>query len=50
MGREPWTSHLMGMNYTDDMPHMSGSAKLVEIAKSRGLPVDRPFGQLELFL
>lgn len=47
MGREPWTAHLMGMDQDERLPHMVGSAKLVEHCRQRGLTADRPYGRME---
>lgn len=47
MGREPWTAHLMGADLDERLPHMVGSARLVEHCRAQGRIADRPYGRME---
>jgi L-ascorbate metabolism protein UlaG (beta-lactamase superfamily) len=50
MGREPWLSHVMVMNYREDSPQLVESRKLLEHCARRGITADMPYVQRELFL
>jgi predicted nicotinamide N-methyase len=50
MGREPWLSHVMVMNYRDDSPQLVESRKLLAHCHGRGITADMPYVQRELFL
>ncbi|HEX4423590.1 MAG TPA: MBL fold metallo-hydrolase [Kofleriaceae bacterium] len=50
MGREPWLSHVMVMNYQDSSPQLIESRKLLDHCRSHGITADMPFAQRELQL
>jgi L-ascorbate metabolism protein UlaG (beta-lactamase superfamily) len=50
MGREPWLSHVMVMNYREDSPQLVESRKLLEYCRTRGITADLPFARREIFL
>lgn len=50
MGREPWLSHVMVMNYNEDSPQLVESRKLLEYCRTQGIVADMPFVQRELIL
>ena len=50
MGREPWLSHVMVMNYNEESPQLVESRKLLEYCRTQGIVADMPFVQRELIL
>jgi hypothetical protein len=50
MGSEPWLSHMMVLNYSDTVPQVVESKKLIEYCTIKGIFAERPFLKKEYTL
>ena len=47
MGREPWLSHVMQIDYENDAPQLREARALIAHCESRGIIAEMPFGSAE---
>ena len=50
MGQEPWLNHVMRIKYTDESRPIVESNKLIDECVSRGIAVERLFGEREILI
>lgn len=50
MGMEPWLSHIMGLNYTNNSPQIIESDKFIQLCRQHNIESERLFGKKKLIL
>jgi len=50
MGREPWLSHVMVLDYHEEAPQLLGARKLLQYCRDHGITTGMPYIRDELFL